>query len=171
MNILRKSVIGHNKLRRMITMIKVLFICHGNICRSPMAEFLFKEMVEEKGMSQLFEIDSAATSSEEIWNGIGNPVYPPVKDLLKKRGIDCSGKRARQVNWDDYHHYDYLICMDQQNYKNLMNLFKKDPDHKISLLLNRQDIEDPWYSGNFEGVYQQIEHGLQVWLEKLTTEA
>lgn len=148
-------------------MIKILFICHGNICRSPMAEFLFKKMVEEKGMSGSFEIASAATSSEEIWNGIGNPVYPPVRDLLKKKGIDCSGKRAHQVNWDDYYHYDYLICMDRQNYRNLMRMFKADPEHKVSFLLQQQDIEDPWYSGNFALVYQQIERGLQEWFEKI----
>lgn len=98
-------------------MIRVLFICHGNICRSPMAEFVFKDMVEKRGLADRFEIASAATSTEEIWNGVGNPVYPPAREELAKHGISCDGKRAVQLKKSDYDAYDYLIGMDYMNIK------------------------------------------------------
>ena len=100
-------------------MIKVLFICHGNICRSPMAEFIFKDLVSTHGLSEQFYIASAATSTEEIWNGIGNPVYPPAKRELAKHGISCDGKRAVQLKKQDYDTYDYLIGMDTANIRNM----------------------------------------------------
>ena len=100
-------------------MVKILFICHGNICRSPMAEFVFKSMVREAGLSDQFVIASAATSSEEIWNGVGNPVYPPARAELEKHGISCAGKRARQLTATDYEEYDYLIGMDENNIRNM----------------------------------------------------
>ena len=100
-------------------MIKVLFICHGNICRSPMAEFMFKDMTARRGIAKEFEIASAATSTEEIWNGVGNPVYPPAKAELARHGIGCEGKRAVQLKREDYDHYDWLIGMDSMNMRNI----------------------------------------------------
>ena len=99
--------------------VRVLFICHGNICRSPMAEFVLKDMVSRRGMADQFEIASAATSTEEIWNGVGNPVYPPAREELAKHGIRCAGKRAVQLKTSDYDHYDYLIGMDSMNIRNI----------------------------------------------------
>ena len=117
-------------------MIKVFFICHGNICRSPMAEFIFKDMLTKQNLSSDFVVASAATSTEEIWNGTGNPVYPPAREELAKHGISCAGKRAVQVTKADYQKYDYLLCMDTNNVRNLMRIIGKDPDDKVSLLLD-----------------------------------
>jgi protein-tyrosine phosphatase len=156
-------------------MIKILFICHGNICRSPMAEFILKDMVQKRNLSDEFEIASAATSTEEIWNGVGNPVYPPAREELAKHGISCAGKRAVQVRREDYDYYDYLICMDQQNLRNLERIVGADTQHKVFLLLDftgQKDavIADPWYSGNFRLTYQQIEAGCAAFLEKCIQE-
>ncbi len=114
-------------------MIKILFVCHGNICRSPMAEFVLKDMVEKRHLENLFEIASAATSTEEIWGNVGNPVYPPARKELAKHGISCEGKRAVQVTKADYEHYDYLICMDSMNLRNLKYIIGKDVQGKVSL--------------------------------------
>ena len=103
--------------------IKILFICHGNICRSPMAEFVMKKLVSDAKLTARFQIASAATSTEEIWNGIGNPVYPPAKAELARHGISCEGKRARQVTRADYAEYDYLIGMDSANIRNMLRIF------------------------------------------------
>ena len=122
-------------------MIKVLFICHGNICRSPMAEFVLKDMVEKHGIKDQFEIASAATSTEEIWNGVGNPIYPPAQKELRKHGIgktpytNFSGKRARQITKEDYQYYDYLLCADVNNVRNTIRITGPDVDNKIKLLL------------------------------------
>ena len=144
-------------------MIKVLFICHGNICRSPMAEFILKDMVQQKGITELFLIRSAATSTEEIWNGIGNPVYPPAREILRKHGISCEGKRAVQVTKKDYVKYDYIFGMDQRNIRNMLRIFGGDPEGKVRLLLEMAgrsgDIADPWYTGNFQLTYSDIEEG------------
>ena len=131
-------------------MIKVLFICHGNICRSPMAEFVMKDLVKKAHLEDRFEIASAATSTEEIWGGRGNPVYPPARAKLKEHGIDPGGKRARRTTRDDYKYYDYLIGMDYANVFNMKRIYGGDPDGKISLLLdycgrNGQEVADPWY--------------------------
>ena len=115
-------------------MISVLFVCHGNICRSPMAEFIFKDMVSKQGLSDRFYIASAATSTEEIWNGIGNPVYPPAREELAKHGIDCKGKRAVQLTKADYDKYDYIIAMETRNIINILKIVKNDPLNKISRL-------------------------------------
>ena len=153
-------------------MIKVLFVCHGNICRSPMAEFLLKDMVSKLGFAQEFYIASAATSTEEIWNGIGNPVYPPARQELARHGISCEGKRAVQLKKADYAAYDYLIGMDQWNIRNMMRIVKQDPEHKICRLLEftdrpGDDIADPWYTGQFERTYQDILEGCTGFLKQL----
>ena len=152
-------------------MIKILFVCHGNICRSPMAEFVMKDLLEKTGREYEFEISSAATSTEEIWNGIGNPVYPPAKKLLSKKGIDCSGKRARQMTRSDYDYYDLLIGMDNFNIRNMLRIVGSDPENKIMRLLditdNPRDIADPWYTGNFDETYNDILEGCEALIKKL----
>ena len=123
-------------------MIKILFICHGNICRSPMSEFILKDMVEKRGIKDKFDIASAATSTEEIWNGKGNSIYPPAQAELKKHGIgktaytNFSSKRARQVTKQDYNYYDYLLCADSSNIRNTIRITGTDTDNKIKLLLD-----------------------------------
>jgi protein-tyrosine phosphatase len=134
-----------------------------------MAEFILKDMVQKQNLSDEFEIASAATSTEEIWNGVGNPVYPPAREELAKHGISCEGKRAVQVRREDYDYYDYLICMDRQNLRNLERIVGADTQHKVFLLLDftgQQDavIADPWYSGNFRLTYEQIEAGCAAFL-------
>ena len=152
-------------------MIKVLFICHGNICRSPMSEFVLKDMVEQRGLTEQFEIASAATSTEEIWNGIGNPVYPPAKAELARHGISCEGKRARQVTRADYAEYDYLIGMDSANIRNMLRIFGGDPEGKVAKLLSyagsERDISDPWYTGDFGTTYDDVLEGCTAFLEYL----
>ena len=123
---------------------KVLFVCHGNICRSPMAEFVMKDLVEKAGLSAQFEIASAATSTEEI----GNPVYPPARRKLAEHGISCAGKTARQMTRRDYETHDYLIAMDHNNLRNMERFVGSDPEHKVSLLMDHTrrpgDVADPW---------------------------
>ncbi len=145
-------------------MIKILFVCHGNICRSPMAEFLMKELVSKKGLENNFYIESAATSTEEIGNG----VYPPVKRILSSRGIDCSGKHARQMTRADYDGFDYIVCMDGRNLRN-MGYIATDTQGKYSRLLdftdNPHDVADPWYSGDFETTEREVETGCEALLD------
>ena len=152
-------------------MIKVMFICHGNICRSPMAEFILKKMVKEQGKEKDFVIASCATSTEEIWNGVGNPVYPPAQRELKKHGISCGNKRAVQLTKSDYNKYDYLICMDENNRRNALRILGSDPDSKISRLMDFTDrpgnVADPWYSGDFETAYNDIYEGCECFLNSL----
>ena len=151
-------------------MIKILFVCHGNICRSPMAEFLMKKLVADKGLSNNFYIASAATSREEIGNGI----YPPVKRILDKHGISYKGKTAVQVKKTDYDNYDYIICMDKNNLRNIKYIIPDDYSNKISLLMsfagNDSDVADPWYTGDFETTERDIEQGINALLEKIKTE-
>lgn len=142
-------------------MIKILFICHGNICRSVSAEYIMKYLVKEKGYTD-YVISSAATSREEI----GNDIYPLAKRKLKEKQIPFSRHYARQVMQSDYLEYDYLIGMDDNNISNLMRMFHQDPEHKIYKLLDR-DVSDPWYSGDFETAYQDIYEGCQKWLKRL----
>ena len=152
-------------------MIKVLFVCHGNICRSPMAEFIFKDMLARRGMADKFYVASAATSTEEIWNGIGNPVYPPAKRELAKHGISCEGKRAVQLQRTDYDKYDYIIGMDNWNRRNMMRILGKDPEGKVSLLLDYtdhpRDIADPWYTGDFDATYDDVKAGCEALLAQI----
>ena len=154
-------------------MIKILFICHGNICRSPMAEFVFKDMVqapEKYGLPAAldrFYAASAATSTEEI----GNPVHPGTRNLLKRYGISTAGKYARQMTKKDYKEYDYLIGMDQWNIRNMLRICGEDPQHKICRLLDftdhPRDIADPWYTGDFETTYQDVLEGCRALVRKL----
>ncbi len=148
-------------------MIRILFVCHGNICRSPMAEYIFRDSVEKQGVGDRFHIESAATSTEEI----GNPVYPPARAELNRHGISCAGHHARQVTRADYSYYDYLIVMDRMNVRNLSRLIGDDPQGKVSKLRSfaghNGDIEDPWYTGAFDEVYEQILEGCQGLLAQL----
>ena len=152
-------------------MIRVLFICHGNICRSPMAEFVMKKLVSDARLTARFQIASAATSTEEIWNGIGNPVYPPAKAELTRHGISCEGKRARQVTRADYTEYDYLIGMDGANIRNMLRIFGGDPEGKVAKLLSyagsERDISDPWYTGEFGTTYNDVLEGCTAFLRYL----
>lgn len=155
-------------------MIKILFICHGNICRSPMAEFVMKDLLAQENLTHQFTIASAATSTEEIWNGVGNPVYPPARKKLAEHGISCEGKRAVQLTGADYDRYDYLIGMDRANIRNMTRMCGGDPERKISLLLSwagvEKDIADPWYSGDFDTTYEDVLAGCQALLKKIGLE-
>lgn len=155
-------------------MIRVLFVCLGNICRSPMAEFIMKSIVSERSLSDRFYIASAATSTEEIWNGVGNPVYPPAKRELAKNGISCEGKRAVQITKADYGKYDYILGMEERNIRNILRIVGKDPEHKVKLLLDYsdhpRDIADPWYTGNFESTYRDVVEGCEGFLLYLERE-
>ena len=148
-------------------MIKVLFCCHGNICRSPMAEFVMKDLVKKAGLEHEFSIASAATSTEEI----GNPVYPPARRKLAEHGIGCAGHAARQLRRDDYDRWDYLIGMDSANLRNMHRICGGDPAGKISLLLDWTDhpgsVADPWYTGDFEATWQDVLEGCRNLLEQI----
>ena len=149
-------------------MIKILFVCHGNICRSPMAEFVMKDLVRKAGLESLFEIASAATSSEEI----GNPVYPPARRMLASHGIDCSGKTARRMTRADYDRFDLLIGMDYANIRNMERLCSGDPEGKIKLLLDyagrHDEVADPWYTGDFQATWDDVTEGCASLLARLT---
>ncbi len=152
-------------------MISILFVCHGNICRSPMAEFVMKNLTAARGLSDQFYIASAATSSEEIWNGIGNPVYPPARAKLAEHGIACGGKRAVQLRREDYAQYDYLIGMDSANIRNMHRMLGGDPEGKVFKLLSfagpDRDISDPWYTGDFDATYRDVVEGCEALLARL----
>ena len=150
-------------------MTKILFVCHGNICRSPAAELLLREMAKQAGLLSSFEISSAATSSEEI----GNPIYPPMRVLLEERGLDCSRHRARRVRRSDYDAYDLIIGMDEENRWDLSRLFHGDPDGKLHNLneyagLGDLDIADPWYTRDFSGCLEEMERACYGLFEALT---
>lgn len=144
-------------------MTKIMFVCHGNICRSPMAEFIFKDLIARRGVADQYVIASSATSTEEVWNGIGNPVYPPAKAELAKHGLSCDGKRAVQLQKSDYDKYDLFIGMDSANIRNMLRIFGGDPDGKVHKLLDYTDrggnVADPWYSEHFEVAYRDIFDG------------
>ena len=150
-------------------MVKIMFVCHGNICRSPMAELIFKKMVAERGISAEFEIRSSATSTEEIWNGIGNPVYPPARAELAKHGISADGKRAVQLQRSDYDKYDLFIGMDSANIRNMHIILGGDPEGKIRKMMDYTsrpgDVADPWYSDRFDVAYRDIYDGCKALLE------
>lgn len=146
---------------------KILFVCHGNICRSPMAEFVMKWLVEKAGRSAEFEIASAATSTEEI----GNSVYPPARRKLAEHGISCSGKTARQLTRHDYSYYDLIIGMDNWNLRNMNRMLGSDPDNKIHLLMDYTDrpgeVADPWYTDDFEATWRDVLEGCSCLLSRL----
>lgn len=151
----------------MITMIKVLFVCHGNICRSTMAEFVFRNMVEKKGIGDEFFIASAATSTEEI----GNPVHYGTRNKLAEHGISTEGKYAVQLKKSDYDKYDYILGMDQRNIANMHRILGQDPKKKIRRLLDftnqPKDIADPWYTGDFDATYRDVVNGCEGLLKFL----
>ena len=148
-------------------MIKILFICHGNICRSPMAQFVLEDMVEKAGMRDQFMIDSCATSREEIGNG----VHYGTKDKLRKEGVRMHDHRARQLTKKDYEEYDYVIGMEETNIRNMKHLLGGDPEHKMMRLLDfsdhPRDIVDPWYTDNFDITYTDIVEGCEAFLKTL----
>ena len=148
-------------------MIRILFLCHGNICRSPMAEFIMKDLVKKTGLEQSIQIESAATSTEEI----GNPVYPPACRKLSEHGVDCSGKRARQLLNSDYEKYDLLIGMDNADLRRMYQICGGDFADKMHLLMDFTDhpgeVADPWYTGNFEETWKNVLAGCQGLLSTL----
>ena len=143
-------------------MIKVLFVCHGNICRSPMGEYVLRDMVKKAGMADRFEIASAAVSTEEL----GNPVYPPARQELKRHGIDCAGHRARQITRRDLDYYDRILYMDRSNERWLNRMFPGQWQEKCRPLLDR-DVADPWYTGDFTATWEDICEGCRKLMEEL----
>lgn len=147
---------------------KVLFVCHGNICRSTMAQYVMQYLVEKNGLAESFFIDSAATSTEEI----GNPVDPRTRRKLQQEGIHCGNHCARQLTRKDYEDFDYLIGMDHNNLRNMLRILKDDPLRKVSLLLDwtgkPRDIADPWYSGNFDLTYEDVTKGCEALFKKIS---
>ena len=143
---------------------KIMFVCHGNICRSPMAEFIFKNLIDERDLGSEYFVSSSATSTEEIYNGVGNP------ELLK-HGISCGNKKAVQLTKDDYNKYDLFVCMDSFNVKNALRIFGADNGNKIKKLMDFTesggDVADPWYTGNFGVTYKDILEGCKALMEFL----
>ena len=151
-------------------MTRILFVCHGNICRSPLAEIVMNKLIADSGLDGTFSAASAATSTEEL----GNPIYPPVRELLRTKGIAVPPHRARQVTRRDYDEFDLLIVMDRNNLRNLQRITGGDPDNKISLLLDWTErggeVADPWYSGNFDATWEDVTCGCRALLEKISGE-
>ena len=149
---------------------KIMFVCLGNICRSPMAEFVMRDLIEKRGLSREIKTFSAATCSDEI----GNPVYPPVRKLLNARGISCSEKTAVQLTRADYDRYDYFIGMEERNKINMLRIFGKDPESKVSLLMDYtgrpRDVADPWYTRDFHKAEADIDEGCAALLDYLTNQ-
>ena len=150
---------------------RIMFVCHGNICRSPMAEFIFRDLGRTKGLDSHCFAASCATSTEEIRNGVGNPVYPPAKRELYRHGIECGEKRAVQLKKSDYEKYDLFLCMDQYNLRNALRILNGDPEGKVRKLLDfadGSDVADPWYTDRFDVAYSDILRGCQALLSALT---
>ncbi|MBR4703583.1 MAG: low molecular weight phosphotyrosine protein phosphatase [Oscillospiraceae bacterium] len=151
-------------------MVKILFVCHGNICRSPMAEFIFKDLIAKAGLEKKYIAASAATSAEEL----GNPVYPPARRRLAEHGISCAGKTARQMVRGDYRDYDLLLGMDGANLRNMRRIAGGDPEGKIRLLMDYtprpRDVADPWYTGDFDTAWDDLTEGCQALLRALEGE-
>ncbi len=162
-------------------MIKILFVCHGNICRSTMAEFVMKDIVNKQGLSQAFHIESSATHTDEIWNGVGSPVYPPARAKLREHGIGTadnelgvSEKRARLTSRADYGKFDFIIGMDSANMRNLNGIFGGDPDKKVYKMLDftdrSGDVADPWYTGNFDATWRDVSEGCHGLFRQILTD-
>ena len=160
-------------------MIRILFVCHGNICRSPMGEFVMKDIVGKHGLEDDFHIESSATHTDEIWNGVGSPVYPPARAKLRQYGIGTpdnelgvSEKRARLTSRGDYDKFDYIIAMDRANMSDLKRLFGGDPLDKIHMMLEYTDrdgdVADPWYTGNFDATWRDVSEGCKGLFKKIT---
>ena len=145
-------------------MIKVMFVCHGNICRSPMGEFILTDMVRKRGIADEFHIESCATSTEEI----GNSIYPPAKRELEKHGIAMYPHTAVQLRKSDYDKYDLFLCMDSMNIRNAMRILGSDPQNKLRRLLNDRDVSDPWYTNRFDVAYNDIYKGCTELLDSLS---
>ena len=156
-------------------MTKIMFVCYGNICRSPMAEFIFKDMVAKRGLTDKFIISSSATSAEEIQNGVGKLVYPPAKAELAAHRLSCEGKRAIQLRRDDYDKYDLFIGMDSNNVSTMTRIFDGDPNGKIHKLMSYTsrggDVADPWYTERFDIAYRDIYDGCAALIELLAGDA
>ncbi|MBQ7343741.1 MAG: low molecular weight phosphotyrosine protein phosphatase [Clostridia bacterium] len=154
-------------------MTKVMFVCHGNICRSPMAEFIFKFLVKERGLDDEFVIRSSATSTDEIWNGVGNPIYPPAQEELRRQGIPFEKRQAVQLTRADFDEYDIFVGMDSANIRNMYRILGERADGKIHKLMDFTsrggDVADPWYSDRFDIAYRDIYDGCVGLLDKLTT--
>lgn len=146
---------------------KILFVCHGNICRSPMAEFIFKDMVKKAGLQSRFEIQSAATSTEEIGNGL----YPSAASCLDGHGVSHTPHRARQIRYNDYGEYDLIIGMDEENMQNMKRLFRNDSEGKVRALMSfagsERSVSDPWYTRDFETAYNDIVEGCEALLNEI----
>ena len=147
----------------------ILFVCHGNICRSPMAEFVMRDLVRARRLDGRFRIASAATSREEL----GNPVYPPARKVLREHGIACDGHRARQLTQADYDRWDLIVCMDHNNVRNALRITGGDPLHKIVLLLDYagragEEVADPWYTGDFGATWDDVVSGCEGILRELS---
>ena len=152
-------------------MYKISFVCHGNICRSPLADFLFKDMLEKLGRNEEFSVVSRAVSDEEIWGGVGNPVYPPVQKLLAAKGISCANKRAALLTKEEGDAYDWLLCMDDSNVRRAKTILGAKNGEKCVKLLSftgeNGNVADPWYTRNFQSAYDDIERGLLAFLRYL----
>lgn len=155
-------------------MMRILFVCHGNICRSPMAEFIFKDMIKKAGRENDFYVASAATSNDEIFMGKGNPVYPPAREQLLLHGIDPMGKTAVKLKKEDYEKYDLIIGMDNMNIINMKKIFGSDPESKIKMLLDYcggGEVDDPWYTNRFKEAYECIYKGCEGMMRTLNADA
>ena len=151
---------------------RVMFVCHGNICRSPMAEFIFKKIAKDAGLADAFLVRSSATSTEEIWRGVGNPIYPPAARELSRNGIPYDRREATLLLAEDYGKYDMFVGMDSANIRNMHRIFGSDPEGKISKLMSYtgsdSDVSDPWYTERFDRAYADIYAGCEALFEKLT---
>ena len=160
------------QIRRIVKVIKILFVCHGNICRSPIAEFYMKDIVKKSGMDNRFFIDSAAVTSEEILGGVGNPVYPPARKILADHGISCEGKRARLATKEDYDKFDLILVMDKGNERKMERIAGGDPEGKIHLLMSicgeDREVADPWFTGDFQATWDDVTEGCKTLLDLLT---